>query len=491
MDTEKKVRVRMAPSPTGLLHVGTVRTALFNWLFARHHGGTFILRVEDTDKERSKLEYEISLKEGLEWLGIDWDEGPVYKYLEGGEWQIDSMGACGPYRQSEREEIYKTYIDRLLKEGHAYQCYCTKEELEAQREESEARGVPYRYPGTCRNISQPPANRAPQVIRLRLPEGTISFNDLIRGKVSFESEELDDFAIARSSGDPLHNLAVTVDDHLMEITHVIRGDDLISNTPRQIAIYNALGLTPPEFAHLPMILDSEKKKLSKRTGKTNFKDYAKEGYLKEAMMNFLALLGWHVSGDKEEFTREELISAFDLGRVQKSGAVFDVRKLQWLNKAYMLKLTENEICDLAKKFYEETGEASVVSDPRFKPAILKSRSRASTFSEFPALTSVYFSLPEYDPLTLCFKNSAPDDAEKMLLLARERLEPIGEDSWTESALRAVLMPLADAEGRGRVLWPLRVALSGKEVSPDPFDLLSVMGKPESLKRIDKALATFK
>ena len=329
-------RVRIAPSPTGWLHIGTARTALFNFLFARKNGGKFILRIEDTDKERSKKEYEENILEGLKWLNLYWDEGP------------DIGGPYGPYRQSERIEIYKEYLLKLLKEEKAYYCFCSPEEIEAQKKDMALRGLTPIYSGKCRNLSKREAEEKIKrgenyVIRIKMPQKKIKFKDLIRGEIEFDLSLIGDIVIAKSLEEPLYNFTVVVDDYLMKITHVIRGDDHISNTPKQLVLQEMLGFERPFYAHLPMILGPDRSKLSKRHGEMALTEYKKLGYLKEAMINFLALLGWHPSSDEEIFSLEELIERFSLERVQKSGAVFNHLKLDWFNSFYLKKIPFEEL----------------------------------------------------------------------------------------------------------------------------------------------------
>ena len=319
------VRVRFAPSPTGHLHIGGARTALFNWLYARHNEGTFILRIEDTDRTRSTEDYIQSIIEGMEWLNLDWDEGP--------------------YRQTDRIDIYRTYTEKLMRDGKAYYCYCLPEELEQRRKEALAQGKPPKYDGRCKTVKEPPADRKP-VVRFNMPqEGETSVNDSIRGKIVFENAQLDDLIIMRSNGTPTYNFTVVVDDVDMKITHVIRGDDHLNNTPKQIHIYRALGYDVPFFAHLPMILGSDKTRLSKRHGATSVITYKEDGYLSDALVNYLVRLGWSY-GDQEIFSRDELIQHFTFESVGKSSAVFNHDKLLWLNSQYIMGASSERLAEL-------------------------------------------------------------------------------------------------------------------------------------------------
>ena len=365
MDTTKP-RVRFAPSPTGLVHVGNARTALYNWLFARRMGGTFVLRIEDTDMERSEARYERQLIEDLRWLGLDWDEGP--SETDGPSGASEEKGAYGPYRQSERLAIYAEHTERLLKEGKAYPCFCTPDELEAERKEAVAEHRPHVYSGRCRTLDQITINEnmaagKPFAVRLKIEDHPLRFNDLVRGPVEFAADTLSDPILVRSAsggaagmseGIPVYNYVVTIDDALMEITHVIRGDDHISNTPRQVAIYEAFGWKVPEFAHLSTILGADRERLSKRHGATSISTFREMGYLPEALVNYLALLGWGAEdGKTETFTLEELTQAFSLERVTPSPAIFDFDKLNWLNRHYLKQAAPARLATLAWPYFAE------------------------------------------------------------------------------------------------------------------------------------------
>ena len=349
MAFSEKVRVRFAPSPTGQLHIGNVRTALFNWLFARQKGGTFILRIEDTDLERNEARYETQLMEDLKWLGLDWDEGP------------DVGGPYPPYRQSDKMEVYRVYAGRLIREDKAYYCFCSAEELEREREQALKEQRQPIYSGKCRNLDPAEAERRraagePAAIRLKIPEHPIRFHDIVRGDVEFSNEVVSDPIIVRSSGMPVYNYVVVIDDADMKITHVVRGDDHISNTPKQVAVYEALGLPVPEFAHLSTILGPDKERLSKRHGATSVANFREMGILPEALMNYLALLGWAPSGgDREIFSKDELIKEFSLERVTPSPAVFDTEKLHWLNRHYIKQGPPERIHRLGAEFLQRAG----------------------------------------------------------------------------------------------------------------------------------------
>ena len=440
-DFTENVIVRMAPSPTGNLHIGTARTTLFNYLFAKKHGGKFILRIEDTDKERSTKEYENNILEGLEWLGLKHDEF---------------------FRQSERTEIYKSFVQKMIDDDVAYISKETPKE-EGQRSE---------------------------VIRFKNPRKKIKFTDLVRGEVEFDTTELGDFVIAKSLEEPLYHLAVVVDDHQMGITHVIRGEDHISNTPRQILIQEGIGAKRPIYAHLPLIFDNEKKKLSKRTHgeRVSIDFYKKEGYLPEALLNFLVLMGWNPGTNEEIFTLEELTNVFDMKGVQKSGAIFDETKLRWINKEHIKKLPEEELGKLiSEKILEKYPQKNI------HPRIIKLVSeRIELLTDIERLLDqgefvYFFEEPDVDVSKLGWKGDSKENIKKHLEKTRELLKEA--DFTSEETIKEALIEYADKEGKGNVLWPLRFSLSGKEKSPDPFTLIFVLGKEETDARIERVLKT--
>jgi len=391
---KKAVRVRFAPAPTGRLHVGGARTALFNYLFARGHKGAFILRVEDTDPARSSEEYYRSIIEALTWLGLEWDEGP------------DVDGKYGPYRQSQRRDIYAEYLDGLKESGRAYECFCTPEELEERRRHARDAGAAPRYDGRCANLSPQERERLAgqglkPCLRFRLDGGAdLAFDDLVRGRVEIKAGDLDDFVVARPDGSPTYNFVCAVDDATMAISHVIRGEDHISNTPRQLAVYRALGFEPPTFAHLPLLLGPDKSRLSKRHGAKSVLEYRAEGYVPEAFVNFLALLGWSYGDERELFSLKELRKYFSLARVAKKGAVFDVDKLKWMNGVYLRKLSAEELFERAGPWLEEAGLASAEADEKTKlakRALALEHEKIKTLSEAPDLIAFFFAERiEYD-----------------------------------------------------------------------------------------------
>ena len=481
------IRVRFAPSPTGPIHVGSVRTALFSWLFARKYGGTFVLRIEDTDKERSEKRYEEELLQGLSWVGLDWDEGPR-PIGAGGQLPLGGeRGEFGPYRQSERTAIYHKYLQQLIESGDAYYCYCSKEDIEAQRQAMLSQGLPPKYNGHCRNLAAPPEGKTPEVIRFKVPEVKVEFKDLVRGKVTFDGALFGDIIIAKDLDSPLYNFAVVVDDELMHISHVIRAEDHLSNTPKQIFIGRALGFAEPIYAHIPLILNADRSKMSKRFNDVALLNYRERGYVPEAMINFLALLGWHPHGDKEILTREELIAEFDIDRVQQSGAVFNEEKLDWLNREHIKAMPIAKVAELAAPFFAKKN--IVVRDEELlKRVIAVQLARAKTLGELAEVSGFFFTLPEYEPKLLIWKDkSTLKEVAEVLSAARVVINGIAAEDFNRETLTACLPLIIGERSRGVVLWPLRVAVSGQANSPDPIEIMSVIGKDESLKRIDTAI----
>ncbi len=486
-------RVRLAPSPTGLFHLGTARTGLFNYLFARKAGGKFILRIEDTDKERSKKEYEDNILEGLKSLGIEWDEGP------------DIGGFLGPYRQSERLEIYEKYLRQLLKEKKAYYCFCSPEEIEAQREEMIARGVPPKYSGKCRDLSESAAKTylaedKPAVIRIKMPNKVIKFEDIIRGEVQFDLSLIGDIVIAKSFKDPLYNFAVVIDDYLMKITHVIRGEDHISNTPKQMTVQEALDLPRPNYAHLPMILGSDRSKLSKRHGAMALTEYRKMGYLPEALVNFLAFLGWHPIGNQEILNLEELIDKFDLERVQKGGAIFNIRKLDWFNAQYFKRMSSDElmnrVVDYIKNFSSTPQIIKEYDIDYIKKVIDIEVPRMNKLSDLIDLSDFFFKKKiEYSKELLKWKDMTDIELAKSLQDSLNILEKIKESEFNRVNLQIKFYNFIDENpnytgNKGKLLWPLRVALSGKKASPGPFEIAEVLERERSIERVKQALKNY-
>lgn len=460
-----EVRTRFAPSPTGYLHIGGARTALFNWLFARHHRGKFILRIEDTDVARSTEESTRAILEGMEWLGLTWDEGP--------------------FLQSERFDLYRGHAIKLLIGGKAYRCYCTPEELEVRRKKALQMGIPPRYDGRCRERKDRP--NLPFAIRFKTPGvGTTIVKDHIKGPVAFENSEIDDLIILRSDGTPTYNLCVVVDDANMGITHVIRGDDHLNNTPKQILLYEALGYPIPEFAHLPMILGSDKTRLSKRHGATSVMAYKEMGYLPEAMVNYLARLGWSY-GDQEIFSVDELIERFSLDGVGKSSGVFNPEKLLWLNAHYIKEGKPEAIADLLTPFLEAKG---YIVDERLPRIVRTLQERAKTLVEMVDMAGFYFQeRVSYDEDT-ARRFLTPDMAGIFHELV-ERLE--GLDPFTGDGLQGIFQGIMQERGLKlvKIAQPVRVALTGGAVSPGIFEMIEAMGKERTITRLRVALEYIK
>lgn len=475
MKETPKVRVRFAPSPTGHLHVGGARTALFNWLFARHHGGTFVLRVEDTDQTRSDEESFRAILDGLRWLGLDWDEGP------------DVGGDHGPYVQSERRSLYRRALEKLLAEGKAYACTCSPGELAERRKAVEEAGGGYQYEGTCRHRVGQPLPDEDHVIRLLVPgTGRVTWEDGVRGEVFFGADLLDDFVLAKSDGFPTYNFAAVVDDAAMEMTHVLRGDDHISNTPRQLLLYDALGETRPRFAHIPMILGPDGGRLSKRHGATSLQAYREEGILSDAMVNFLALLGWSYDGKQEFFFREDLVAKFTLDRITKSAAVFNLEKLHWMNGRYFRQLPTGTKLETAREELCRHGVDVDRRSPEFLEHLVEALgdrfskpSDAWTGSEFLFVDDV-----EPDDEGWKRLEKWPESADRLPALA-ERLRGLGDfnlDS-TEKALRDLASEMGAKAGD--LIHPARIALTGRTVSFGIFDIMVLLGKEETVRRLGR------
>lgn len=454
-----KIRVRIAPSPTGFLHIGTARAALFNWLFAKHNKGKFLIRIEDTDLERSEKKFEENIISGLKWLGIESDEKII--------------------RQTERLNVYEKYLKKLLKKGEAYYCSCSKEELEQERQRAIQKGLPLLYSGKCRDCKVP-AEKA-QVIRFKMPNKTIFFQDIIRGEISFDLSLTGDIVIAKDLKTPLYNFAVVIDDQEMEISHIIRGEDHIANTPKQITIQEALGFKTPKYAHLPLILDPDRSKMSKRYSADSMDTYRMLGYLPEAMVNFIALLGWHPKDDKEIMSIEELIREFELERVQKAGAIFNIEKLDWLNSQY-IKNTDNK--KIKRILIEIFGDAALKEKITDK-LINLSKERMSKLSDFRKINDFVFDFIQYPSDLLIWKNASKEQIKNNLKNVFEILKTASD--FRKESLEKLIMPMAEKQGRGETLWPLRVALSGKDKSPGPFEIMDILGKEESLARIEKGI----
>jgi glutamyl-tRNA synthetase len=476
------IRVRFAPSPTGYLHVGGARTALFNWLYARRHGGTFILRIEDTDAERSSADMVTGILDSLRWLGLDWDEGP------------DTGGPHAPYFQAARAPQHRRAAERLVSEGRAYYCYCRMEDLQAKRAAAEAAGSAWRYDGTCRALSPTEvaareAAGTPRAVRFRMPEGETTFVDTVHGPISVSHATLDDFVLLRSDGSPIYQLSVVVDDVDMAITHVVRGDDHISNTPKQILLYQALGAPVPEFAHVPLILGPDKKRLSKRHGATSVGEYQAQGVLPEAMVNFLALLGWSPgAGDQEVFSRDELVARFTLEGISGGDAVFDPEKLEWFNQQHIARLDAAAILvriegDLAQDGLPAAG-MDAAERGRIERVVELVKPRVRRLSDFASQIRPFLSDSiERDPAAAVRYLSA--DVAPHLSAWREELARA--ESFDAASLEARLRALAAARGikPAALIHATRVAVTGQAVSPGLFDVLELMGRARVMRRLEE------
>jgi glutamyl-tRNA synthetase len=461
------VRVRFAPSPTGFLHIGGVRTALFNFLFARSQKGVFIVRIEDTDKERSKKEYEEDILENLSWLKLNWDEPIIH--------------------QSERIDLYKKIIEILIEKKLAYYCFCSKEELELKKQEQLTKGEYPIYPGTCRNLSKEEVIKKKKnnnyVIRLKVPLKTISFKDYLRGEIKIDFKQIGDFIIAKKETEPLYVLANTIDDHYQGITHVIRGEEFISTTPKQILIYKYLNWKIPTFVHLPLVLGPDRTKLSKRHGAKSIKEFREDGYLPEAILNYVALLGWHPPEDKEIISLEEMIKFFKLEKLNKNPTIFDFKKLNYFNRYYLKNKPAEEILHLLDfKNYD----INLYSYEKILKIINLGKERAVTLNDVLSSVDFFFKDFDYDKNLLRWQNTSFEIIKNNLELIKKEFVKLKEEDFYSFKIKEVLDNLAGKD-KGPFFWPLRVALSGKEFSPPPFDLAEIYGKEKTLSLINKAI----
>ena len=464
---KSSVRVRFAPSPTGELHLGGARTALFNWLFAKNQNGLFYLRIEDTDATRSKDEYTSQILDSLSWLGLKWDKPLVY--------------------QSGRSKQYKTYLNHLIDSGVVYRCFCSKNDLESSKDKGH-----YKYSGKCRDIStETIKEKLNQGIsftyRIRIPDGNTNYDDLVYGKIKISNDQLDDFIIFRSDGSPTYNFTAVIDDHAMSITHVIRGEDHLSNTPKQIILYKALGFEIPIFAHLPMILGSDKKRLSKRHGAPGIQFFREDGYLPLSLVNYLALLGWNSGNEDEVFTLESLIKKFDLKKIQKKGAIWDQKKLNWLSGQHIINLNTDFILDSIRNIEPEWGKGHEISFLITIIEILKIRSKS--LKDIMNQSELYFNGPnDYDPIGLskCWKKESVNSTVEKILKSLNSLS-----EWRKDELERVIHSISEINqlSMGKITMPLRIALLGSLSGPSVVDLLHILGRKDSINRIHKALDT--
>lgn len=474
---QEEVRVRFAPSPTGYLHVGGGRTALFNWLFARKNNGKFILRIEDTDLTRSSQGMIQAILDGLNWLGLDWDEDPIF--------------------QSERIHIYRDHVDKLMAAGKAYYCYCSSEVLKQKREVARREGRPWKYDGACRNLTEEQRREresegASKVVRFRVPGGATVVEDLVHGALRFENEAIEDFVVLRSDGLPTYHLAVVVDDALLRISHVIRGDDHVSNTPKQVLLYKALGFEAPQFAHLPLILGPDRKRLSKRHGAVSVTEYRDNGYLPEAVVNFLALLGWSPGDGREILSREELIESFSLEGINKANAIFDERKLEWMNGQYLNFKPSEELFLLVVEELKKAGLIYEESAERKREWLLKVidllKVRVRKLTDFPELGRYFFEAPkEYEEKGVKKHWKGPEAAGRLSRLS-VRLERL-DDNFTSDKVEGVVRGLAGelGLGAGKLIHPTRLAITGRSFGPGLFEVMELLGKEAVVERLEKAI----
>lgn len=466
----KTQRVRFAPSPTGELHLGGARTALFNWLFARQYSGTFLLRIEDTDAVRSKSEYVKQIEESLTWLGLNWDEPAVF--------------------QSQRSDTYKTALKVLLNSEHAYRCFCTKEELAADRQSAEKRGEPYFYSGKCQKlpaseIQENSKQGIPFSIRMRIPEGTTGFTDSIYGYIHVDNREIDDFIIGRNDGSSTYNLVVVVDDNDMQITHVIRGEDHISNTPKQILIYKALGMEVPQFAHLPMILGPDKKRLSKRHGAPGIQYFRDQGYLPDALINYLAFLGWNPGSEQELFSISEIIKAFSIDRIQKKGAVYDEIKLNWMSGQHLMRLDPASILE---KIRSANPDWHTDQNEEYLQSVIEMmKERIKSLVELDEKTGYFFTDPQNYEEKAAIKHWK--DRTVNYIVESYMLLLINLNDWNKVILEDTLRSVCDKAGvpSGKLIHAARLAVSGGSAGPSLFDILELLGKSTCVRRLNKAL----
>ncbi len=493
----KRVRVRFAPSPTGFLHIGGLRTALYNYLFAKRNKGDFILRIEDTDRERLVLGGVENIINTLKRCGLEYDEGP------------EKGGKHGPYIQSERLPIYKKYVEELLEKGAAYYCFCTAEELAREREEQKQSELPTKYSGKCAGLIKSEVARRllekmPRVVRLKVPEkGTTVFNDLVYGKIEVENKNIDHQVLLKSDGYPTYHLANIVDDHLMQISHVIRGEEWLPSTPKHVLLYQAFGWESPQFAHLPLLLNPDRSKLSKRQGDVAVEDFLAKGYLPEAIINFVALLGWNPKGDQEIYELDDLIKYFDLTGINKSGAILNQEKLYWINGEYIRQKSLRELTDLCLTYFVEanlvkeefgkfliiaTGE--IVERSYLEAAVALERERLKRLDEIPQLAAFLFvETLDYPAGDLVWKKSNAEAAKNNLAFLLEHLMALDKKYFFKDKLEKNIKKWLEEKGlaTGDVLWPMRVALSGLRASPSPFDIAEVLGKEKTIKRITDAI----
>jgi glutamyl-tRNA synthetase len=483
----KSIRTRIPPSPTGYVHIGTLRTALFNYFFAKQNGGDFIIRIEDTDRERLVEGSVENLLSTFEKIGIVHTEGP---FLEADGTMVQK-GDHGPYIQSERLDIYKGYVDKLLASGDAYYCFDSKEELEKLREEQRATKQRIKYDRRALKLGKDEVAKKLEageshVIRMKIPEGKTVIEDLIRGTIEFDNQDVGDQIIMKSDGYPTYHLAVVVDDHLMKVTHIMRGEEWISSTPKHVILYKMLGFDLPVFAHMPLLLNPDKSKLSKRQGDVSVEDYLKKGYVKEALINFIGTLGYNPKSDQEIYSFDELIELFDITKVNKSGAVINHEKLDWMNNHYIRTIELEDLIERSKAFTDLD-----LSDAMMRRAFAVERERMNRLEEINEKLAPYTSTDTPGAEMLTWKKADVEDAKQQLSGLSELMNTLEEQVFTQrEEIETAIKNYIEEKGlqNGNVLWPLRVALSGREKSPSPFEMLWIYGKDKSIERIENAVS---
>ena len=513
----KKIRTRFAPSPTGYLHIGSLRTAFYNYLFARHNNGDFILRIEDTDRSRYVEGSIENLVKILNDMGLNYDEGVTLDK----DGKLAHKGNFGPYMQSQRLDIYKKYVDELVKNDYAYYCFCSQERLSEMRTEQQAKKQAPMYDGKCRNLSKQEidellAKKTPYVIRLKVPkEGVTEFEDVIYGKISVQNKTIDDQVLLKSDGFPTYHMANIVDDHLMEISHVIRAEEWLPSTPKHILLYKALGWKMPIFMHLPLLLNPTGGKLSKRQGDVSVESYLEKGYLKEALLNFVLLLGWNPKTNEEVFSLDEIIKRFEVSGINHTGAVFDVKKLDWLNGMYIRKISIEELTGLCvphlihagliekitndelqmtnecQNFkYKITNTGEIINFEWLKKVVRLEQERMKMLSEIGEIVKFMFhDKLDYGKELLIWKKATPENTKGNLRIAYEEIEKINDSEFNKENIEKVLRQVMDKKGikAGEILWPLRASLTGLQASPGPFEIAEALGKKKTLNRIKFAL----
>lgn len=505
-ENTKKVRTRFSPSPTGYLHVGGLRTAFYNYLFARHNGGDFFIRIEDTDQSRLVEGATENLIKSLKIMGLEPDEGVILDK----DGKVAQRGDFGPYIQSERLPIYQKYIKELLDKDYAYYCFCSQERLQQVREERQAQKLPPMYDGHCRNLSKEEveknlAEKVPYVIRMKIPkEGFTEFDDLVYGHIKIKNELIDDQVLIKSDGFPTYHFAHVVDDHLMQTSHVIRGEEWLPSAPKHILLFQYFGWEAPQYAHLPLLLNPDKSKLSKRQGDVSTDSYLEKGYLPEALLNFIVLLGWNPKTEEEIFSIDEMIEKFDLSGVNKYGAVFNVEKLDWINGMYIRKMDLAKLTELCVPYLEKENLIEKISDAEFENKLTGEKINFEKLGQIVSLEQermkklseigegvrfMFEESPSYEKELLSWKKMIAEEAQKNLQMIYDALETLPEADFTPEKLLEVINGLKEKTGlgTGELLWPMRVSLSGRKNSPGPFEIAQVLGKEKALRLIGEAV----